>query len=101
MSIRLSFTRILHDHKASSHDSFATIPMSPLITITISGESDGAKSTIAHTIRQALKDASFDVGDDGDQSAIAMTTLYEEQTRLAMTHTQGLIRIEALIGKHS
>ena len=75
--------------------------MSPLITITVSGESDRAKSTIVHTIRRALKDASLDVRDDGDQSAIAVTTLYEEQTRLAMTHTQCLIRIEALIGEHS
>jgi len=101
MSVRSPFTRTSHDRKASSHDPLAATPMSPLITITVSGESDRAKSTIVHTIRRALKDASLDVRDDGDQSAIAVTTLYEEQTRLAMTHTQCLIRIEALIGEHS
>lgn len=90
MSVRSPFTRTSHDRKASSHDPLAATPMSPLITITVSGESDRAKSTIVHTIRRALKDASLDVRDDGDQSAIAVTTLYEEQTRLAMTHTQCL-----------
>lgn len=75
--------------------------MSTVITITVSGSSASAKSTIVHTIRQALKDASLDVQEDSEQPPIAMTTLYEQQTRLAMAGVQCVVKAEAEVMKNS
>lgn len=70
--------------------------MSNVITIRVSGQSDSHTLTIVHTLRQALRDAGLDVRDDGSESPIAMTTLYEQQVRLAMAGTRCVVRAETI-----
>lgn len=68
--------------------------MTTLITITVSGAADGDRTTVAHTICQALKEAALDVRGSPEELPIALTTLYEQQIRLAMAGTQCVVKTE-------
>ena len=68
--------------------------MSAPITITVSGPDSVDTLTVTQTIWQALNDACLEVEWPNGEPRFAVTTLYEQQTQLAMAGSRCVLRNE-------